>query len=366
MGIVRAAFDSARGVLSDQWFDVVEPKNINDQTLFSRGVKVTKGKDKDMSTNTVITDGSVIRVPENTMMLLVDGGKIIDYSAEPGYYKVENSAAPSLFNGDMDGVVLDTYERFKFGGQPSQKQEVFFINLIEITGIRFGTTTPIQYYDDFYNAEMFLRMHGTYSVKVADPLLFYKNVVSKSADGFYVTDFYDQYHNEFIVALSSSVSKYSVDGERISHLASKGTELSSMMKEFLAEKWRDLRGIDVISVAVANLSYDDKSQKIINSRNRGASLGGAVKALFGASSGSSAIKRAKEDVQLEKILSKVGTKWSCPKCKTKNTGKFCSNCGEKAATVGRKYKPCTKCAASVDVTDIVPKFCSECGEPFEG
>jgi len=364
MGIIKAAYDSARGVISDQWLDVVEPKTINDQTLFSRGVKATKGKDK--STPTVITDGSVIRVPENMVMLLVDGGKIIDYSAEPGYYKVENSAAPSLFNGDLEGAVLETYERFKFGGMTSQKQEVFYINLIEISGIRFGTTTPIQYFDNFYNAEMFLRMHGTYSVKVFDPLLFYRNVVSKSADSFSVTNFYDQYHNEFMVALSSSVNKYSVDGERVSFLTSKGTALSSMMKEFLAENWRDLRGIDVVSVAIANLSYDDRSQKIINSRNRGASIGGAVKALFGASQGSNAIKKAKEDVKLDKILKKGEAKWACPKCKTKNTGKFCSNCGERTTTLGREYSSCVKCEASIDVTDNIPKFCPECGEPFEG
>ena len=364
MGVVKAAFNSTKGVLADQWLDVVEPTNLNDQTLFSRGAKVTKGKDK--GTSTVITDGSVIRVPENTVMLLVDGGRIIDYSAEPGYYTVENSAAPSLFNGDLEDVVLDTYERFKFGGMASQKQEVFYINLIEITGIKFGTTTPIQYYDDFYNAEMFLRMFGTYSVKISDPLLFYRNVVSKNANSFSVTDFYDQYHNEFMVALSSTVSQYSVVGERVSYLTSKGTELSAMMRAFLAEKWRDLRGIDVISVAVANFSYDDKSQKIINSRNRGASIGGAVKAFFGASSGSSAIKKAKEEVQVDKILKKGGAKWTCSKCKTKNTGKFCSNCGEKATIMGREYISCMKCGANVDVTDNTPKFCPECGEPFSG
>jgi membrane protease subunit (stomatin/prohibitin family) len=173
-----------------------------------------------------------------------------------------------MLNGDLEEAVSTTFERFKFGGMTPQNQEVFFINLIELSGIKFGTTSPIQYFDNFYNAEMFLRMFGTYSVKISDPLLFYTNVVSKSADRFDISDFSGQYQHEFFVALSSIVSQYSVDGKGVSYLSAKSSELSSAMKETLTEKWRDLRGIDVVSVAVVNFSYDDKSQKIINTRNR--------------------------------------------------------------------------------------------------
>jgi len=364
MGIIKATVSSGKGMLADQWLDVIEPKNFSDQTLFIKGVKVTKGSEN-RGTPTVITDGSIIRINENMVMLLVDGGAIIDYSAEPGYYTVKNDSAPTMLNGSLDEVVLDTFTRFKFGGMTPQKQEVLYINLAEISGIKFGTTTPVQYYDNFYNAEMFLRMFGTYSVKISDPMLFYKNVVSKSADRYQVSDFCEQYQQEFLVALSSAISQYSVEGERVSFLSSKGTELSSMMKGILADKWRDLRGVDIVSVAVANLSYDDKSQKIINSRNRGASIGGAVKALFGASQGSHAIQQAKESVKLDKILKKTEDKWACPKCKAKSAGKFCSECGEKAPSSSeRKYKPCSDCGVDVDVTDSIPKFCPECGTAF--
>jgi len=364
MGIVKAAVSSGKGMFADQWLDVIEPKNMSDQTLFVRGVKVTKGS-QNKGSETIVTDGSVIRVNENMAMLLVDGGKIVDFSAEPGYYKVDNNSAPSIFNGDLDGAISSTFERFKFGGMAPQKQEVFYINLAEIRGIKFGTTSPIQYFDNFYNAELFLRMFGTYSVKISDPLLFYTNAVSKSADQFTISDFSGQYQQEFLVALSSVVGKYSVDGEGVSFLSSKGTELSTMMKDILAEKWHDLRGIDVVSVAVSNFSYDEKSQKIINTRNRGASIGGAVKALFGGSQSNHAIKKAKETAKLDKILKKSETSWTCVKCKSKTTGKFCSNCGEKApASSDRQFKPCSDCNFDVDVTDNIPKFCPDCGVPF--
>jgi len=364
MGIIKAAYSAGRGMLADQWLDVIEPKNLTNQTLFARGIKVTKGSQNKGSAD-VITDGSIIRVNENMIMLLVDGGKIIDYSAEPGYFKVENNSAPSMLNGDLEEAVTNTFERFKFAGITPQKQEVFYINLIEIAGIKFGTTSPIQYFDNFYNAEMFLRMFGTYSIKITDPLLFYTNVVSKSADRFDVSEFNGQYQQEFLVALSSMVTQYSVDGEGVSYLSSKGTEISSSMKKLLADKWRELRGIDVVSVAIANFSYDDKSQKIINSRNRGASIGGAVKALLGGTQGNQAIKKAKENAKLDKILKKAETKWTCPKCKAKSTGKFCSECGEKTPTSNdRAYKPCSGCGVDVDITDNIPKFCPECGDPF--
>jgi len=44
-------------------------------------------------------------------MILVDGGKIVDYTAEPGYYKVSNSSMPSLFNGQFGDSLKETFDR---------------------------------------------------------------------------------------------------------------------------------------------------------------------------------------------------------------------------------------------------------------
>ncbi len=43
-------------------------------------------------TNNTVSNGSVIHVYDNQFMMLVDGGKVVDYTAEPGYYKVDNSS----------------------------------------------------------------------------------------------------------------------------------------------------------------------------------------------------------------------------------------------------------------------------------
>lgn len=102
-----------------------------------------------------MSNGSVIRVYPNQFMMLVDGGKVIDYTAEEGYYTVENSSMPSLFNGDLGEAVKETFQRIKYGGGTPRSQKVYFINLQEIKGLKFRTRTPVNYFDSFYNAELF-------------------------------------------------------------------------------------------------------------------------------------------------------------------------------------------------------------------
>ena len=80
---------------------------------------------------------------------------------------------PSMFNGQLDESLQEAFNRFRFGGITPMSQKVFYINLQEIRGIKFGTRNPVNYFDNFYNAELFLRAHGTYSVKITNPLLFY-------------------------------------------------------------------------------------------------------------------------------------------------------------------------------------------------
>ena len=90
-------------------------------------------------------------------MMLVDGGKVVDYTAEEGYYTVQNSSLPSLFNGQFGDALKESFNRVRYGGQTPYAQKVYYINLQEIKGIKFGTRTPINYFDLFYNSELFLR-----------------------------------------------------------------------------------------------------------------------------------------------------------------------------------------------------------------
>ena len=219
MGIIKAVKQAIGGGFADTWQEVIEPDNIGDQTVYARGVLVNRGQNKKGSDD-IVSNGSIIHVYDNQFMILVDGGKIVDYTAEPGYYKVSNSSMPSLFNGQFGDSLKETFDRVRFGGQTPQSQKVYYINLQEIKGIKFGTRNPINYYDTFYNAELFLRAHGTYSIKIVNPLQFYAEAIPKNMDHVEITDINEQYLSEFLEALQSAINQMSADGTRISFVTS--------------------------------------------------------------------------------------------------------------------------------------------------
>jgi len=391
MGIIKAAAGAIGGALADQWLEVMEPGNMGDQTVFDSGVRIRRGSNTKGTDNTV-SNGSVIHVYPNQFMMLVDGGKVVDYTAEPGYYTVKDSVLPSLFNGEFKDALKESFNRIKYGGQTPKAQKVFYVNLQEIKGIKFGTRTPVNYFDSFYNAELFLRTHGAYSIKITDPLLFYEQVIPRNASHVEIDTINEQYMDEFLEALQASINQMSAEGERISFVASKGTVLSKHMANVLDEGWKRDRGFEVMNVGIASISYDTKSQELINMRNQGAMLSdptiregyvqgavargmeaagsnanGAVAGFMGMGMGMNAgggFMGAASAANMQQMQMNAAAKgagqgaaagsWTC-KCGTVNTGKFCNECGSPKPSAGSWT---CKCGAV-----NTGKFCSECGSP---
>jgi membrane protease subunit (stomatin/prohibitin family) len=399
MGLIKAIGSAIGGSLADQWLEVIEPDDMSDNTVFTKGVTVRKDDRRGSNrkgTEDVVSNGSMIHVYPNQFMMLVDGGKVVDYTAEEGYYKVDDSSMPSLFNGTFKEALIESFQRIKFGGVTPSKQKVFYINLQEIKGIKFGTPNPLNYFDDFYNSELFLRTHGTYSIKITDPLLFFMEAIPKNEDRVEIQDINEQYLSEFLEALQAAMNQMSVDGIRISHVPSKGRELSSYMSQILDDEWKKNRGMEIQSVGIASISYDDESKELINMRNKGAMLGdpsvregyvqgsvargleaagsnegGAMGAFLGMGVGmqgagsfigaaSQSNKKQMEDQaqKNEQAQPKKANEWFCTECGAKNSGKFCSECGSK----GPEKKACTNWGYIPE--GATPKFCPECGNKF--
>ncbi len=426
MGIIRAAVDAVKGGLADQWLEVIEPQEMSDTTVMSVGVKLRKKDRRNHNrkgTDSTISNGSIIHVGPNQLMLLVDGGRIIDYTAEEGYYEVMNSSMPSIFNGELDEAVRETFNRIKFGGVPSSSQKALFINLQEIKGIKFGTRNPINYFDHFYNAELFLRAHGSYSIKIVDPLKFYVEAIPRNKTVVDIADINAQYLAEFMNAMQTAINQMSGDGIRISYVTSRGMELAKYMSNVLDEDWTRLRGIEVVSVGINSITYDDESKKLINMRNKGAMLqdpsvregyvqgsiargleaagsneGGAMNGFFGMGMGMQGAGGFTKDAsemnrfQMQQQAGQGGqaqspqkqdhsNSWQCT-CGNKNEGKFCSDCGlpkpeqdswtcecgnennGKFCSNCGKQKPevliCTNCGFTPP-KEATMKFCPECG-----
>ena len=273
MGIIKAVTTAVGGALADQWLESIEPDDMGDRTVFVRGVQVRRGKGSNTKgSSDIVSDGSVIHVYPNQFMMLVDGGKIVDYTAEEGYYKVSHSSMPSMFNGQFGEALKESFNRIRFGGVTPGAQKVYYVNLQEIKGIKFGTRNPVNYFDNFYNAELFLRAHGTYSIKVTDPIKFYAEVIPKNADHVEIDSINEQYLSEFLEALQTSINQMSADGTRISYVTSRSRELGQYMAQTLDEEWTRMRGMEIQAVGIASITYDEESQNLINLRNRGAMM----------------------------------------------------------------------------------------------
>ncbi|MDR2465217.1 MAG: SPFH domain-containing protein [Streptococcaceae bacterium] len=368
MGLIKAAISMVSGGLADQWIEVIEPNEMSDKTVFTKGISVRandkRGSNK-KATADVLTDGSVVHVYPNTMMLLVDGGKIVDYTAEEGYYTIKNDLAPSMFGGDLTGAIEEAFNRFKYGGVTPQKQEVYFINLQEIKGIRFGTQSPLQYFDTFYDAELFLRCHGTYSIKITNPISFYVNVIPKNKDRVEIDDINEQYLNEFLMALNTSINQYSQTGERVSFLPSKSMEIAKIMNSVLDEDWSEQRGMEIQSVAIASLSYTDESQALINMRNQGAMLGDpSIREGYVQGAVAKGIQDAGSNPN------GAGNAFMGVNMGMNAAGGFMQSSSERnqeqmnAAAAPSIKMACTECGFVVDLAASVPKFCPNCGKPF--
>lgn len=396
MGLIKAAVSSVGGVLKDSWLEVIEPGPMSDTTVMVSGVKMKNGKTANTKgSDNVISNGSVIHVYPNMMMLLVDCGKIVDFCAQEGYYEVSMSSAPSLFNGELSESIKDTWQRFKFGGTASSSQKVYYINLQEIKGIRFGTRNPVNYYDQKYDAELFLRAHGTYSIKIVDPLKFFNEAIPRNAEKCDFNDINAQYIDEFMDALQSAINQLSADGISISNVTSKSRELSKYMASTLDEDWTNLRGMEICSVGIASISYDEESKKLINMRNQGAMLkdaairegyvqgniaeglkaagsnpNGAAQAFMGMGMGMNAaggfmnaasqtnaqqMQMQMQAQQAQAQAQAAANTWKCS-CGAENTGNFCNNCGnKKPAPAGGVQWQCS-CG-----TVNTGNFCSNCG-----
>ena len=403
MGLIRTAIGTVTGTISsglnDQFLEVIEPADMGGSTIFTKGVAVRKGANKKGTSNTV-SDGSTIHVYDNQFMILTDGGKVIDYTAEPGYYTVKNSSMPSMFNGQFEDALKETFSRIKYGGVTPTSQKVFYINLQEIKGIKFGTRNAINYFDNFYNSELFLRAHGTYSIKITDPLKFYTEVVPRNAEQVEIDDINEQYLSEFLEALQAAINQMSADGTRISFVTSKARELGKYMANVLDDEWTQIRGMEIQSVGIASISYTEESQKLINMRNQGAMMSdptiregfvqssvaqgmqaagsnpnGAMAGFMGMGMGMNAaggfmnqasqtnmqqmqMQQAMMNQQMQQNqpvqqIQQPRSGWTC-QCGTVNTGKFCQECG-----APKPSEEWTCVCGSVNKG----KFCPNCGRP---
>lgn len=291
MGLIRAALGAVGGTLADQWVDFFTAPVFDEQTLIAPGVLQRtnrgRGANRRASTN-VVTDGSRVAVPENTAVIITDGGEIASVSTEPGYFVFHNDGQPSIFAGSglSRSLIDQAWERFKLGGQPGEQQLIYYVNLREIRSLGFGTPGPLPYRDfslvppgSTQAPVLRLRARGQYSIRVVDPIRFFRSFLPANSQSYTLADpaVSAQLRQEFVTAFQAALQSLSRTTE-IASLASHGPELAAALTNESGPggTWLERFGLEVVAVAVSAIEYDAASRELMDKYNKGVLLGGAV------------------------------------------------------------------------------------------
>ncbi len=296
MGLIQAAVGSIGGALADQWKDFLTvPDGLpSTAALFAavpRGTNAGRGSNTRGSTN-IITNGSKIVVPEGYGLLLFQDGAITGFASEPGGYEWNSNDinSQSIFTGGgfVDSLIKQSWERFKFGGQPGSQQTAFFVSLKELPDNRFGTQSEIYWDDGFLNTQVGAITRGSYTLKIVDPILFVKNFVPAAyLQPGQVFDFTDldnaaasQLFNEVVGSLAPAFSLYTNDpgkGNRITKIQQDAVGFAQSLSAVVenAYQWKSDRGLVIAKTAIVSIEYDATTRELLKTVQRADALSGA-------------------------------------------------------------------------------------------
>ena len=429
MGLIKALMGSAGGVLADQWKEYFYCDAIGENVLGVKGKKRVSGRSSNKrGSDNLISNGSVIAVADGQCMMIVDQGKVVEFTAEPGEFTYDASTEPSIFSGNLGESIMETFKtvgkRFTFGGDTGKDQRVYYFNLKELVGNKYGTPSPVPFrvVDRNINLdwEISIRCFGEYSFHICDPLLFYTNVCG-NFDGEYTRDRLEsQMKTELLTALQPAFARISEMGIRYSSLPGHTMELADALNEVLSNKWRNLRGIEIVSFGVSSVKASEEDEKMLKDMQRTAvysnpnmaaaydvmARGDAMKTAAGNTAGAmtgfmgmgmaqgmgggtnaAQLFQMGQSQQASPAPAASGWKCSCgatatgkfcPECGAKkpepaagwtcscgavNQGKFCSECGSRKPAGVPQYK-CDKCGWVPEDPKNPPRFCPECGDKF--
>ncbi|CAD0333307.1 SPFH domain-containing protein [Xanthomonas hortorum] len=296
MGLLQAVAGAVGGVLADQWKDFYTvPAGLpSTAALFAAvpsGSNAGRGANTSASSN-IISNGSKIVVPEGYGLLLLQDGAITGFVAEPGGYewRSDDVNAQSIFAGDglVTPLIRQSWERFKFGGQPGAQQAAFFVSLKELPDNRFGTQSEIYWDDGFLGTQVGAITRGSYTLKIVDPILFVKNFVpARYLQPGQVFDFTDldnaaasQLFNEVVSALAPAFSLYTNDpgkGNRIARLQQDSLGFAKSLSDAVehAYQWNSERGLAIVKTAIVSIEYDATTRELLKTVQRADALAGA-------------------------------------------------------------------------------------------
>ena len=431
MGLIKAITGAAGGVLADQWKEYFYCEALDADTLVAKGQKRVSGRSSNTkAVENIISTGSVVAVADGQCMIIVEQGKVAELCAEPGEFVYDASTEPTIMAGDLGNSIGAVFKnigkRFTFGGEAPKDQRIYYINTKEIIGNKYGTPGPVPFRVVDQNigldVDISIRCFGEYSYRITNPILFYTNVCGNVTADYDRSQIDGQLKSELLTALQPAFAKISGMGIRYSALPGHTMEMADALNDVLSKKWKDLRGVEIVSMGVSSVKASEEDEAMIKELQRSAvyrnanmaaakmvdAQAEAMKAAAsnpnGAMMGFMGMGMAQQAgglnanqlfqmgqqqapaapvasaapaggwtctcgaVNTGKFCAECGAKkpeegWTCA-CGSVNKGKFCPECGAKKPAGAVQYK-CDKCGWEPEKGATPPRFCPECGDKFD-
>ena len=396
MGLIQAVAGAVSSTMRDQWLEYISCDSLSDDILFAKGVRHHSKGNHNKGNEDIITKDSVIAVADGQCMVIVEDGMVLDYCTVPGAYKFDQSSEIGLFSGNLGQGIKETFKtmgrRIAFGGDTGKSQWVYYMNIKEVKNNLFGTPSPVPFKvedkDLGFKLTTTVQCSGSYTYFISNPALFYKNVCGNVSHSFDRSEINTQLKAEFVAALIPAFGKLSALKIDPTEIGAHTPELTDALNEALAEKWANLRGISIASVAITTCRIPDadiakiqklqettmysnaafaagalaqaQAQATVDAANNSAGamtgfMGMNMAAQAGGINAQNLFNMGQQQAAAAQQAAPSAGSWTC-ECGTVNTGKFCSECAKpKPAPAGSWTCECG--------TVNTGKFCSECAKP---
>ncbi len=315
-----------------------------------------------------IKNGAQLIVRESQAAVFVFEGQVADVF-EPGRYTVEGGNTP----------ILSKLGAWKHGFNSPIKSEVYFVNTKQFTDMKWGTSNPIMLRDADFGIVR-LRAFGAYSLRVADPSEFIKQIAGTNAQ-FQTEDIDLQLKRAIVTEFSDAIGEMKIPAL---DLAAQYKELGDAIRVKINEDFSGY-GLEVTKFYIENISLPPEVEAAMDKRASMGALGDAQKYMQfqaadalrdaaqneggGAGLGAGLGAGFAVGGQMANAFGanpqggggEGGAKVACPNCGKQNNpeAKFCADCGGKMEVA---KVPCVKCGAELREG---AKFCSECGSTQE-
>ena len=275
MGFIRAALSAGLNSFNDSKFKeaIVLPDHVSSDVMAIKGLLLTKdpdGSSRQSNQNTgLLTDGSVIIVPQGYVAVLVNNGTFLGDVLEAGSHEWRaGDNAWLLEKGGIKGTWENFKNRFSFGGQVITRQEIIFIRMQPIAGNKFGTQNAVEYFSERYQQLLNIRFYGLFDIKISDPVLFYVSSISQQIDEhkpFTLQDIAQGTLRQNIspkiaIAIAKFTNEYRVD---IYSLNANQDTFNEIAKQEVNKVWTGLYGIEATNILLEDLSYDQESLELV-------------------------------------------------------------------------------------------------------